>query len=296
MRYKNQTVKNKIKASLTVEAAMVLPVCLFFFVMFLYFIQIFIVQETLQQAMTDTGLGIARTAYIFSDFQDIAEAADFDVSIMEEETRMDLGETLRSVIEGGSIKYAVKNRLNTEGINNACIAGGFDGISFFDSQIFRDNDDIDIVAKYRVRIPVRLFGLFEKEMVQRVKLRGWYGYQFPALYSLEEEEAADKKEKMVYVAENGTVYHLDRNCSHIKLSVKAVDGIPTVQRNKNGGIYQPCDACINKDDSGTGTYFITSYGDRYHRDRNCSKIKRTVRQIPLSEAGHLAPCKRCGGG
>jgi len=291
-----KSIKNKVSASLTVEASLVLPVILLFFVAFLYFIQIFILQEKLQQAITDTGLGMARAAYMFSDFFDADEIKNFDTSLLEEELKQDLPEFLHALSDGGMIKYAVKKRLKAQNLNPSCIAGGFDGICFDDSVILRDTDDIDVVARYKVRIPIRFFGLFERDVIQRARLRGWSGLKLPALYKAIEEDEEENTEKTVYVTESGTVYHLDRNCSHIKLSVTAINGIPTWQRNNNGGKYKPCESCLNFDHPEKGTYYITLYGDRYHIKADCPGIKRTIRQVPVSQVGHLDPCKRCGGG
>lgn len=288
----------KKEASLTVEASLVLPLFMFFLIAFIYFIQIFITQEILQKAITDTGLGMARAAYIYSDFHDAKEAEEFDSSILDEEVVSELKDMINTAINSGLIKYAVKTRLDTDKIDHSCIVGGFDGIRFDDSKLMQGNNDIDIVARYKIRIPVRLFGLFEKEVIQRVRLRGWNGQELTPLYLASEENTGDDKndEAIVYVAETGTVYHLNRNCSHIKLSVRAIEGIPTWQRNNTGEKYYPCESCLKHDHPETGTYYITSYGDRYHQIKDCSRLKRTIYEVPLSEVSHMRPCKRCGGG
>lgn len=283
----------KINASLTVEALLVLPLFLFFFVSFLYFIQIIALQEVLQEAMTETGLGMARAAYIYSDFHDAGDAKTIDTSMLEEGIQIGLQEITDVVINNVVLTHALKSRLNNGMINYSCIVGGYDGILFDESKILQGNDDIDIVARYRVRIPIRIFGLPEMKMIQRVKLRGWNGNQLLAQYTMIEEEN-EGEETFVYITDSGTVYHLSRNCSHIRLSIEDVIGKPTWQRNKNGGIYYPCESCCNNNDPESGIYYITSYGDRYHTDRGCSKIKRTVTEVPLSEVGGRAPCKRCG--
>lgn len=285
--------KNKIKASLTVEAALVLPLFLFFFMVFLYFIQIIIIQETLQKAITETGLDIARAAYIYSDFH-ADEVEDFDTSILEECIRTGFKNISQAVMGNGAVRYTVSDKLNKSMLANSCIVGGFDGIRFDDSKIFIDNDDIDIVAQYKVSIPIRIFGLFEMDMIQRVRLRGWNGYNLKPLYTIADEDE-NSNEKMVYITETGSVYHLDRNCSHVSLSVSAINSIPTYHRNKNGGKYYPCEYCLKGEHPHNATYYITSYGDRYHKDKDCPKIKRTIKQIPISEVGNRTRCKRCGG-
>lgn len=282
----------EISASLTVEASLVLPLFLFFFISLLYFMQLFLLQEELQKAITETGLSMARAAYFLSDFHDAKDAEESDFSMFNEELQDELRELTGAAVNNVFLKYAVAGRLNSDGIKNLFIAGGFEGIRFDDSMVLHGCDDIDIVIRYRVRIPLSVFGLQDMNMIQRVKLRGWNGHRLSPLYTITEED--NEEEAKVYVTESGTVYHCQRSCSHISLSIQSVTGKPTWQRNNNGGKYYPCEACCIEEASDSGIYYITSYGDRYHMNKSCSKIKRTVKEIPLSEAGDRLPCKRCG--
>ena len=289
---KNLINSKKYNASLTVEASMALPLFLFLFISFLYLIQIITLQERLQKAVTESGLSMARAAYFYSDFQAVEDIKETDTSILEEGIQMGLQELTGAVINNVVLKYTVASRLNADYINNSLIVGGLDGISFDGSKILQNNDDIDIVTRYRLRIPLSIFGLNEMDMIQRVRLRGWKGHQLPPLYTIVEEDK--NEEALVYITESGTVYHLKSTCSHINISIETIIGKPTWQRNNNGGKYYPCEACCKGDVPELGTYYITPYGDRYHSSKACSKIKRSVKEIPLSEVGNRPPCKRCG--
>ena len=66
----------------------------------------------------------------------------------------------------------------------------------------------------------------------------------------------------------------------------------TALRNASGGRYSPCEKCGG---DGSGIVYITNEGDRYHNTIECSGLKRSVRCVPLSEAGGRAPCSRCAG-
>ena len=282
----------RIKGSLTVEASMVLPLFMFVFISLIYYIQIITLQELLQEAMTESGLSLARAAYIYSDFQDEEDAKGADFTIFDDAIQDGLHELTGAVINNVVLKQIVSSKLNANLSGNSLIDGGIDKIRFDDSKLLEDNDDIDIIISYRVRIPVRIFGLQEMDMMQRVRLRGWNGHQLLPQYTMIEE--TDSDEAMVFVTESGSVYHLKRSCSHISLSIEAISGKPTWQRNKNGGKYYPCNACCSNQEPEQATYYITSYGDRYHRDRECSKIKRNIKEVPLSQVKDKAPCKRCG--
>lgn len=280
---------------MTVEASLVLPIFLFFYMVFVCFIQIFYVQEVLQEAITEVGLSMSRAAYVFSDFSDKADIEEFDESILEENIRDGLSELAKSTISYAAIKYAVANKLDKDIINSSCIVGGIEGIRFDGSQLMQ-GDRIDLIARYRIRIPISFFGLKHFNMIQRVNIRGWTGHQLPALYKVtdDEDNEANESKKTVYITDTGTVYHLSKSCSHIKLSIEAINEKPTWQRNKSGGKYYPCESCCNKDDKGSGSYYITSYGDRYHIKKDCSGIKRTVKEVSLADVGSKTQCKRCG--
>ena len=125
--------------------------------------------------------------------------------------------------------------------------------------------------------------------------------QLPLCILSYEEEGGDggKEEESgayVYVTESGTVYHVLANCSYIRLSVEKVkSGGIADRRNQYGGKYYPCDGCLKKN-AAPETVWVTKSGTHYHASRDCGKIKRTVKKIPLSEASMYRPCSRCAKG
>lgn len=109
-----------------------------------------------------------------------------------------------------------------------------------------------------------------------------------------ENQEASETEPMVYVAVSGTVYHKDRECSYLRLTVTSVSGSSiSGRRNAYGEKYKACESCSKKEAPGAQVY-ITEYGNRYHNHAECSGLKRTVRMIKESEAGNLHSCSRCG--
>lgn len=95
------------------------------------------------------------------------------------------------------------------------------------------------------------------------------------------------------MTETGTVYHKDRSCTYLKLSIRKVSYSVTGKlRNRYGEKYYACSCCR----SGVGaTVYITDTGNRYHADRSCSGLKRTIHKIKESEVSHLPSCSKCGG-
>lgn len=285
---------NSVKASLTVEAALVMPMFLFLLIIFLYFIQVFMIQEHIQSGITRMGLGLSKTSYVYQDFYSTEEVQSFDQTIFEPELEIGLHEMASSIMNNSFLKLYSRNYLDEDKINQSCIKNGFEGLSFYQSKILDESDCIDLVVNYSVKIPVRLFTVDEMSMVQRVRLRGWTGKEIAACYSINEGTDGDEDETTVYVTRTGSVYHMDRECSHINCSIQAVFGIPTGLRNESGAKYYSCEACCSGEENPYGTYYITPYGTRYHTRNDCSKIYRDVKAIPLSEVGNRRKCRRCG--
>lgn len=141
---------------------------------------------------------------------------------------------------------------------------------------------IDLQLQYDCKMPIPILGKKHVSIAQRVKIKKWTGYQ--------NDTANGEQEQWVYVAENGTVYHLTRTCTHLKLSIH------TMGRNavKQAG-YEPCHLCGDGQAEGAG-YYVTEEGEKYHTKLSCSGLKRTVYMIRLSEINGKRSCSRCGGG
>ncbi len=280
----------RYEASLTVEAALTLPIFLYLMIAFLYFIQIFILQEEFQSSITKMGLSLSKTAYFYKDFPNIEEILHFDKTIFGEELKGEINDITDQLMTGASLKLYAKLYLDEDRINKSCVVDGYDGLDFDSSSIDRDENYLDIVLNYKVSIPVKIFILEDINLIQRVRLRTWTGVEIPSIYETKNKEV---KGTIVYITDTGSVYHIDKACSHIRLSVKEVKGIPKDYRNDNGGRYYGCEACCTGEEGDDATYYITSDGTRYHTKRNCSKIKRSVQEILLSEVGSRRACTRC---
>lgn len=120
-----------------------------------------------------------------------------------------------------------------------------------------------------------------EKITEKAVCRAWIGFT---------ETKAE--ETYVYITLDGEVYHLYRDCTHLKLSVRKT-ALAAVHQLKNvyGQKYRKCEIC--EAPFGAMVY-ITSEGDCYHSERTCSGLKRTVRQVPLSQVGGRSLCSRCG--
>lgn len=123
----------------------------------------------------------------------------------------------------------------------------------------------------------------EKRIAQKAICRAWVGFT-----------ELGTTETYVYITPEGSVYHLYRDCTHLKLSVRAVSmAAAKKETNIYGQKYRRCELC--DEDFGILVY-ITSEGDCYHSKRGCSGLKRSIRQVPLSQVAGRRVCIRCMSG
>ncbi len=109
----------------------------------------------------------------------------------------------------------------------------------------------------------------------------------------ESEENEGEAKQMVWVTENGSVYHTDSTCSHINLSIQvSTQGALAWKRNQDGEKYKECEQCVGNGVVGDEVYY-TKYGNRYHNSLSCKGLKRKVRLVPIDQAEGLPQCSKC---
>lgn len=285
--------KLKSKGSITVEAALILPLFISFFMVFLYFFHILLAQDHLQEVITDVGVKLAREAYVYQRLNsglDDSKASDMESS----DLISDYKDIFTIVKDVGYVSLLVGHKADLDFINSSCIEGGYRGISFLKSSVLGDDEYININMEYSVKAPVPLFDVKSNIVTQQIRLKSWTGLWINNNMTGKDGNGEDEDKKTVYVTRTGSVYHRSSECSHIKLSISTVSGIPTDLRNNNGGKYHPCEMCLKNSKGEEVAYYITKEGVRYHKDLTCSGIKRDVIAIDISEVVGRRPCSRCG--
>lgn len=162
------------------------------------------------------------------------------------------------------------------------IAGGREGIDMSGS--FTDDPEYMQLCLRCELIPFTdMFGMLHIPYRRSCLVHVWNGY----------DKGFFPEEDYVYVTDESDVYHLDRDCSHIRLTIEEADpGSIAFLRNSDGKKYRSCEHChAKKTDE---RLYITPEGDRFHNSMTCSALKRTVRAIRMSETGDRRPCRRCG--
>lgn len=170
------------------------------------------------------------------------------------------------------------------------VSGGGLGIDYSGTKYNKSEGKIDLLVSYRVNPMFNLFGLSPVRVRQKIVTRAWIGDQNHLEYHYQDPS----EKEIVYVAENGVVYHRSKDCAYIDIELNIVAGYEISQvRNDQGAKYYPCELCGA--DSGTyNSVYITHTGNRYHSSTSCSGLKRTVYEMILSEECTLPSCSKCG--
>ena len=300
---------------MAVEAALVLPLFFFFCINVLWSVEMIRLQGRLDMALHQVGNTVSYYGFYYRYgtelLRETAGAAGsgagggaYDGSGKDDAGGTDGG----APGEGGGLSEA---RLLSSGISfllsqtyvrdetakragrtyldNTCLSGGAGSISYLRSSIMDGDDIVSLKADYRVQPFTRIIGYDGFSMSSVYYGHAWTGYASGG--SGEPPDESD--EEIVYVTETGRVYHRDRGCSYLNPHIIAVSaGEVGNRRSRDGSIYYACEHCRP---ARTGLLYITTDGNRYHCAADCPGLKRTIREVPLSEvAGRLPPCSKCG--
>lgn len=278
--------KQSSKASMTVEAAVVLPIFLFFVLSMGNAIEMIRLHSKLELAMWNVGNEVAVYGYAMQD-----GASGSDGGTTERDGTSEQGKTGSDSydIPAGLLSLAytrsrVEELLGTEYLDASPLSKGADGLNFWETNL-QENGQFDLVVTYEVSPDAGLLDVWRFRMANRYYGHLWNGYDLSSV-------AQEGQQGWVYVAENGEVYHEDRNCTHLQLSIREVSLAQALTaRNEDGERYEACSVCGGEADG--ECVYITQSGDCYHSSRQCSGLKRTIYTIPRGEIDDYRPCSRC---
>ena len=149
---------------------------------------------------------------------------------------------------------------------------------------------VELTADYRAGPLIAFPGYGTISLQSRYCGHAWVGYEIGGTSA---QAPGEEEEETVYVTPTGRVYHRDDGCTYLMPRLTAVSASQIgAERNDSGGRYYACETCRP---ARSGTLYITEYGNRYHSSPGCSSIKRTIREVKLSEVvGRMPPCSKCG--
>lgn len=212
------------KASITIEAAMAVPLFFLAAVCLFYLMEMMVVSTAIRSGLQYAGKMTAQESCGTSTL-------------------------LPSQVEAWMVDAIGADRLE-----RSIVEGGSSGLSCSGSYLSMKTGIGEIAVAYKIRIPVRIFRISSISREDSLRIKAWTGYE-KGLFNSEDDE-------IVYVTETGIVYHKDYHCTHLELSIHMaerdlVDGL----RNTSGEKYHACEKCGGG--SGSGVY-ITDNGNRYH--------------------------------
>lgn len=242
------------RGSMTLEAALVVPIFFFAMLALVYLLEMMSIRMTVHHALHSVGREIAQAAYT------------------------------SPMISAYGIKQHMIQNIGKERLDKSIIVGGAEGLDCSQSRSDWNTAVITLSVSYNLEIPVLMFRIPLDRQEDEVKVKGWTGYAAG--------EVGDQDREVVYVTDHGLVYHKDLSCTYLALSVRAVnrEEMETL-RNQSGGKYDACQYC--KADSGGNVCYVTDYGESYHTSLDCSRLKRNIYAVPLEEASMLGGCSKC---
>ena len=246
------------KGSITVEASIIIPLYICFFVTILFFFRIMQVQIVVQGELEEVGRKLS-----------VVSMKEVESEILEMEYL-------------GLAKGLLYLELKEEVLIEKYVMGGAIGVNLLASEF--DEDYISLNANYLVRFPLKLLGGMDVLIFQNTRFRKWNGWSGA--------DAEVGSEDWVYVTEYGEVYHIRRSCPYLKLTIRNVFATElNTMKNVNGECYDKCERC----GAGENRFmvYITDYGNRYHYSLECSGLKRTIYYKKRSEVGEMEACSKC---
>lgn len=298
-----------LSGSLTVEAALCLPILLFSVYFLMAPLHVMETQRKLQNVMEASAKDMAQAAYL-------SRQADH---LLKESVRKEASiETLIKAAGTGAVRAKILHAASADGVleqprfvNKKILDfaagqenGSETGIAAAAEDIYGDrsekeenNEMIQMELRYNVRFPIPVFQMKPVSLSSVVSRRAWVGakggrgrYQYG-------QQAADGWDRdaegkiIVYVGKNGTRYHKERNCHYIYNKLQAVSGSKIdSMHNSSGARYQPCISCKP---SKKGMVYIFEEGKSYHAGADCKAIGSYAKAVRLEEAENLGPCSYC---
>lgn len=246
-------------ASMTLEAAMALPIFIFFVVAMLFLFRVLQIQQNVEEALEYAARQTAISAHMLK-----GEDTEESMILMGQASVQLLGELERL---DTPVQY---------------VENGLAGFSLLDSST--EGSYVELRTEYTIRNPISFLGLFTYRIQQCAKCHKWIG----------NVEGGDDGGQLVYITDTGTAYHLSRDCTYLALSIR---GIPKAlvesERNLSGNKYRACERCQKAHALSSGIVYVTDYGDAYHSSLSCSGLKRTIYVVQLEGLTGYHACSKC---
>ena len=261
---KNSFFNRCVRASMTVEAAMVTPLFVFALTVLISIIMVTGVQMRVRKAV----------------YESVRSASCLPYNLGMSAERTNAKFTKAGAL--GAVKSFFMQQMSGYTTAAGLIEGGAGGVRITAHLFDREAAAIHVTVHYNAKIPLAFFAGGIIPVEQEVESYAWLGDEFMD---------SGSKEKIVYITPHGTVYHEDINCTYLKPTVysESVANVTSL-RNAGGEKYRECEACTKKSGITPVSVYITRYGNRYHTNPNCVKIRHEVISVPISKVADRHLC------
>lgn len=246
--------RRRLKASMTLEASLVLPIFLFAVLSLISIFDIVKIKGCMDIAVAEAGNEIALESY---------------------------GGYVGDLLTPLYINYKIHTFLN-KNLSESDVEKISKYIFVTDISFWEEENILMFRVDYSVTPDFGFLGL------NRVKLHTmYYGHNWKGYTAKKDAET------MVYISHEASVYHTDKECPYLNIEIKEVSfsDIDNL-RNDSRHIYYKCNLCDELENS--GVVYITSEGKNYHNIDNCIGLKRSIYTVPLSLVSYKKVCSRCG--
>ena len=290
-----------LAASLTVEAALVLPLFLFAMYLLILPLRMMDTAREMQQVCESVCQDTVQLLYLRSLAQkdgpdaDGADGTDGAVVTGEGRTGKDSSAYIGETSDGLRLEGALTG--NAVGMAAAALArsrvrdGYVVHLLSLRSSVLGDGEMIRLTLDYDYRLPFSVFRLGSIHQSVTAVRRAWTGRTEGGMTAASGGGGTEDSET-VYVGKNSTRYHSSPSCHYLSNDLTAVSyGSLSGERNSGGKKYHPCSRCA-KGVTG-GTVYISPSGTSFHTTESCSAITAYGRPVLKSEVAHLGPCSYC---
>ena len=267
-----------LSCSMTVEAAVLIPLLLFFFLNLMSAVEILRLHGNIQYALWKYGRLISVSGYAYD--------------------HLAQGEMITGpggvIVADYGVAHAIRKELGETYMKASPLKFGENGLNLLESD-YITGDCVDIKLTYQVEPMFPVPGFRSFRMANRYSSRMWTGYE---VYSPENAVM----QEVAYVTDYGEVYHITLTCRYLERTVSELTlNEAMMQKNMEGGYYTVCMQCKDQREKRQdelpemdGIVYVTRWGGRYHYSLECSGLKRTIQTVEKSTAKKdYPPCSSC---
>lgn len=270
------------KASITLEASLVVPIYICFIVAILYIFKILEIQNYVNQSMEEAARKTNTYAYSLSvleklplsDKKEILSDDSFSASnIARKYAYLELTKAI--FLNEDTVSY----------LDHSKIKNGSKGLKFMITKDGFFSDVIDFNVSYIIKLPFVSEKLLSIYINQRCYFKTFTG-----------EDITDKTgghTEYVYVTATGSVYHTSPYCSYLSKSYSVLSRESFEDILQNTSTYSPCSNCAKNTPLGVNCLMCPG-SQVYHTDPTCFYLNAKIYKVTLDSTINKMPlCHRC---